>query len=120
MKVAKSFLSEIIWMDMDPISRKMKMKKVAGFHPRCAVGFLPGPVEERERRGLGTSDLQKDASATELTWRHRKASSSGFAEMKGRRSVGARSVRRSTAEFMLSKLSPGIKKAVVERMRGTR
>jgi hypothetical protein len=70
-------------MDMDPINKKMKMKKVAGFHPFCTLVFLPSPAAERDRSGLGTRDFQKDVSATELRGRVARADASGVL---GRRS----------------------------------
>lgn len=61
-------------MDMDPISRKMMMKKVAGFHS-FDFGFLRdffgpkfGSGSDR-RRGLGIRDFQKEVWVTDVARR---------------------------------------------------
>ena len=63
MNVANSFFSEIICMDIDPISRKMTMKKVAGFH---SFGFFALAVSslDEDRSGFGIIDFQKEGLAT--------------------------------------------------------
>ncbi|KAK1828482.1 peptidase family C50-domain-containing protein [Podospora conica] len=62
---SKSFFSEIIWTDMEPISRKMQIKKVAGFQ---SLDFFLGLVGFSEgRRNLGTIDFQNEGRATSGT-----------------------------------------------------
>jgi hypothetical protein len=47
-------------MDIDPISRKMKIKKVAGFHS-LDLGFLVSDLEaESLRNGFGIMPFQND------------------------------------------------------------
>jgi hypothetical protein len=102
MKVEKSFLSAIIWMDMDPISRKMKMKNVAGFHPFWGFVFFPGAVDGWDRSGFGTRDFQKEGSATELTARARTQEPKDCLSTEGWRNAGERSARWSATRFMFA------------------
>jgi hypothetical protein len=69
MNVANSFFNAIICTDMDPISRKMTMKKVAGFHPLGGFGFRDFMEKGSSsigagRRNLGTMDFQKEGLTT--------------------------------------------------------
>jgi len=46
-------------MAMDPINKKMMIKKVAGFQPFCTFDFLFSPVGDRDRSGFGTRDFKR-------------------------------------------------------------
>lgn len=59
-KAAKSFFREIICIDMDPMRRKMAMKKVAGFH---SLDFGFPSFAELDLSGFGTRDFQNDGCA---------------------------------------------------------
>ena len=65
MKAAKFFLSEIIWIDIDPMRRKIIMKNVAGFQSFdfTLLGAF-GSAGAPRRRGFGIRDFQNDVSAT--------------------------------------------------------
>lgn len=78
---------------MDPINKKMKIKKVAGFHPFCTLNFFLHLEGDRDRKGFGTRDFQKETSATELTARAWRASASGLWNKPCCRKDGARSPR---------------------------
>ncbi|KAK0753154.1 peptidase family C50-domain-containing protein [Schizothecium vesticola] len=96
---SNSFLSAIIWMDMEPISRKMTMKKVAGFHSLDFFLLLLGFSERR--RNFGTMDFQNEGWATsgttELTkWAPRSAAAGV------RRAEGARSALRIGKRFIVA------------------
>jgi len=50
-------------MDIDPISRNMTMKNVAGFHSFDLAFFLRAAVGELFRRGLGIRLIQNEVCA---------------------------------------------------------
>jgi len=83
---SKSFLSEIIWTDMEPMKRKITMKKVAGFHSLdlLFLPFSPG------RRNFGTMDFQNAGRATLGTTALAECAARAVVVM-ARRAVGARS-----------------------------
>lgn len=69
MNVSKSLFSAIVWIDMDPMKRNMKIKNVAGFHSLALRAFdtalATGRVPSAPlRSGFGTSDFQNDDCAT--------------------------------------------------------
>jgi hypothetical protein len=51
-------------MALEPITKKISKKKVAGFHSRVHHRFFSVAGAWPERRGFGMSDLQKETCPT--------------------------------------------------------